>query len=851
MKIQNIKILLFVSIMFVVVNIVVYLSTNYNKQERIDVELNKNIGTIKDHYNLLLNMKSKSADIMFESLTNNKEFKDILKKANKETSKEKLKDLTKKLNNLVKNKFKLMKKRGIKLGLITLANNKVFLRLHKPNKSGDDISKVRYAVTQVNKHHKIIRGFEKGKISHALRNIYPIFDDEGNFLASIDIAFDISIIEDKLLDVSQLHTHIIIHKDILESRVIAYTGKEIKYKKALEHEDFRIRNLQTKYHDDNYNKLLKNKNSKLYNQVQNNLQNEESFAIYFKGKNKQHVVSFLPIKNIKENKASVWIISIKESEFLSTTLRGVMIVRIIVFIATLLLAYFIYRTLVQKYVLDKKVQIQTQKLKRSNKELKKSKQELQLINDSLENKVKERTKELEEQTQKAQSATKAKGEFLANMSHEIRTPLNAILGFIDILKKEDDKKKSLEYIETIEKSGESLLQIIEDILDFSKIESGKLDIEKIYFDPVEEFSVITDLFGGKCSLKGINFVSNISKELPHSIETDPLRVKQVISNLLSNAVKFTDSGKNITIKIVYENKYLSVYVKDEGIGISKNKLEHIFEAFHQEDSSTTREYGGTGLGLAISSQLINLLGGELKVRSKVGEGSEFYFSIPANCGKKIIVNKHKNEEYIFNHVKLLVVEDNLVNQELLKIILNNKNIKYDIANDGFEATVKYKTNSYDAVLMDENMPNMNGIEATKDILIYEKENSLEHTPIIALTANAMKGDRERFLSIGMDEYLTKPIDVKKLFEVLHRFVSDKIIQITKDGYNNSIKELHTYKNMDFSTMSDNDMKKTFHSIKILLTNIDANELSELADEIERTLDKDLIETFLINLDDVI
>lgn len=400
-------------------------------------------------------------------------------------------------------------------------------------------------------------------------------------------------------------------------------------------------------------------------------------------------------------------------------------------------------------------------------EINKKTLELKALNDNLEVLIEERTRELK-------VALEVKGNFLANMSHEIRTPLNAVLGFLHILKSNKDPSKSAKFIDTIEKASKSLLQIIEDILDFSKIESGKISIEKIYFNPVEEFKIVTDLFSENCSSKNINLNVIISKNIPDSIESDPLRIKQVLSNLISNSIKFTEANKSIFVNISYENEMLSVSVKDEGIGIAKNKFEDIFEAFQQEDSSTTRKFGGTGLGLAISRQLINLLGGQLNVKSEVGIGSEFYFTIPAKAGEKIIKEVNITNDYIFNDLKILIAEDNNLNQELISIILDGKNIKYEIVNDGMEAIEKYKNNKYDLILMDENMPNMNGMEATQNILIYEKENNMKHTPIIAFTANAMSGDKEKFLNFGMDDYLSKPVNIKKLYEIIQQFVPNKV-----------------------------------------------------------------------------
>ena len=372
--------------------------------------------------------------------------------------------------------------------------------------------------------------------------------------------------------------------------------------------------------------------------------------------------------------------------------------------------------------------------------------------------------------EKAKSLNKSKSEFLANMSHEIRTPLNAIVGFMDLLKGTcKDNKEVLEYIKVMQSSSDSLLQIIEDILDFSKIESGKLNIDKIYFNPKEELRSVAHLFDARCSEKNITLIINVDNNMPDSIYSDPLRIKQIIANLLSNAIKFTEGGKKIEVDISYEDGYLKCSVKDEGKGIAKDKIEHIFEAFNQEDNSTTREYGGTGLGLTISSRLAKLLGGELKVESKLGKGSNFYFKIPAKPGERVEEKDQSSKDASFEGKKALLVEDNRANQMLMNIILKKLKVEFDIANNGKEAVELYKQNSYDFILMDENMPIMSGIEATKEILEYEKTNNLKHTPIIALTANAIKGDKERFLEAGMDEYLSKPVklqDFKNLIREL-------------------------------------------------------------------------------------
>ena len=374
---------------------------------------------------------------------------------------------------------------------------------------------------------------------------------------------------------------------------------------------------------------------------------------------------------------------------------------------------------------------------------------------------------LAKRTEQLKQAEKAKSIFLANMSHEIRTPLNAIVGFVDILKEKNLDEESKKYINIISNSSKMLLNILNDILDLSKIEAGKLTIEKVVFNLEEEILVVLDLLRLKAIEKHINLKEEFIN-LPKYVRNDPTRLKQVIMNLLSNAIKFTPENKNVYAKFEYKDNKLFVSIKDEGIGMSPDQAKKIFEPFKQADDSTTRKYGGTGLGVTISKNIVELLGGELKLKTELNKGSEFYFEIPIE-----VVDNYKEEKIEIKkefNSKVLVVEDNKANQMFLEVVLKKLNLEYEIANNGKEAIEKYKDGKFDIVLMDENMPIMNGIEAVKHIRKYEEENNLKHTPIISVTANALQGDRERFLNAGFDDYLAKPIDLNKLKEILSKFL---------------------------------------------------------------------------------
>jgi signal transduction histidine kinase len=369
----------------------------------------------------------------------------------------------------------------------------------------------------------------------------------------------------------------------------------------------------------------------------------------------------------------------------------------------------------------------------------------------------------------AEKATQHKSQFLANMFHEIRTPLNAIIGFITLLRENETDEKKLKYLDIITNSSDSLLQIINDILDVSKIESGKLEIEPHNFNPYKDLIPVAELFQAKAAEKNIVLKVKYNNDMPELLYGDSLRIKQIFSNLLSNAIKFTPEGSEVKCVVWYKKGKLNIIVKDRGIGISEEQQKKIFQPFTQADGSIVRKYGGTGLGLTISMELSRLLGGEITLRSKEGKGSVFRLSLPVPIG----VEKKKEEEEIITSLDghILVVEDYEANRMFVGIILENAGLTYEMAHDGVEAIEKFKTGKYDLILMDENMPKLNGTEATKEILRMEEEQGLAHTPIVSLTANALKGDREIFLAAWFDDYLSKPIDPQKLLKTMKRLLN--------------------------------------------------------------------------------
>ncbi|MGZ4048555.1 MAG: ATP-binding protein, partial [Bacteroidia bacterium] len=370
----------------------------------------------------------------------------------------------------------------------------------------------------------------------------------------------------------------------------------------------------------------------------------------------------------------------------------------------------------------------------------------------------------------AENAVKAKQQFLSNMSHEIRTPMNAIIGFTKVVLKTELTAKQKEYLTAIKISGDALIVLINDILDLAKVDAGKMTFEQIPFKMASSISAMLHLFETKIQEKNLELVKQYDNKIPEVLVGDPVRLHQVILNLISNAVKFTTEGKiTVKVQLIDENEETATIdfsVTDTGIGIAENKIKHIFDDFQQATSGTSRLYGGTGLGLAIVKQLVEPQGGTINVKSKIDEGSTFGFKLSFQKTKA-----EAEEEAGFveldseiKSIKVLVVEDIALNQLLMKTLLDDFGFERDIASNGKLAIEKLQTKSYDIILMDLQMPEMNGFEATEHI--RNKMNS--RIPIIALTADVTTVDLAKCKAVGMNDYIAKPVDERLLY---HKIVS--------------------------------------------------------------------------------
>jgi len=407
---------------------------------------------------------------------------------------------------------------------------------------------------------------------------------------------------------------------------------------------------------------------------------------------------------------------------------------------------------------------------------------LERLNDNLKDEIlhgKKIEAELKEARDRAEKMSQAKGEFLANMSHEIRTPMNGVIGTLQLLEDTELSQEQHEFVNTAHKSADALLAILNDILDLSKIEAGKLSFENIPFDFRQIVKDIVVLHSLKSEQKGVSLKQAIDDALPGTLIGDPTRLRQVIVNLVSNALKFTKQGEvKISVEVLQNNNDsvdIKVTVSDSGIGIAQSALDTLFNAFTQADGSTTRKYGGTGLGLAIVSQLVEMMNGTLGVESEEGKGSSFWFIANYPCTDEACAsaeNTVKQNTTVTLNAKVLLVEDNPINQMVAQKMLEKFGLKATLADNGVEALKLLEEQIFDLVLMDCQMPEMDGFDATRQIrkldikTLYDKR-----LPVVAMTANVMSGDRERCLEVGMDDYIGKPVQRDQLETVLRKWLA--------------------------------------------------------------------------------
>ncbi len=965
------NIVIYMVLIYFISMYIAFIVIEKNKDDRVEFILDKHLANLQVHYEIFLKNNSNLADLIYEETIFDTRVIALLKEASQnQNDVKKLNVLREKLRILLEPRYSLYKNQNVLQYHFIFEDNHSFLRMHKPDKYGDDLTNIRTDFVEVNKTKKRVRGFSQGRTAHGFRNVYPIFDEDGKYISAMEVSFATSLLQNYLNTVGDMHSHFLLKKETFNKKAWAEDSLIINYQQSFEHDRYVV-TVPNKYFNKDEITHTKRNIVKIRDEINKKIMEDKKFSIYLLDNDTSKAISFYPIQQNITNEKVAWIVTYEKDDSILYLINRSDNIFIFTSIILFVIFYFIYRIVKQRDELrlftkeqesllslfDKgdsvlfkwnnddnwsvsfvsksverllgytkyeflsnrvnysscihkddiaRVTAEVEEISKNN-EVFFQHEPYRVITKSDEIKwvldytvvsrddegniidflgyisditqSKKINEELEKTKNEALKANKAKSEFLANMSHEIRTPLNGIIGLTDLVLETKLTDIQKDFLTKAKLSSSALLSVINDILDYSKIEAGKIDIQNQPFELKELFENISNLFEYQMNQKNIDLIYKFDKNIPAILVGDSLRIIQIINNLVGNAIKFTTTGY-IMIEVKQttdrdKNKVkLEFCVEDSGIGISSQNVAKLFHPFEQGDNSNTRKYGGTGLGLVISKQLTNLMGGDIWCTSELGVGSRFCFTLSVGYKEKE-QNTHpydkqdkiemKQKESVFHtNGKVLLVEDNEINQVVASEILKNFGFEVVIVENGLEAVKSMKNNSFDIVFMDLQMPLMDGFEATSKIREFDMT-----TPIIALSAAVMEKDKELTKKVGMDEHLSKPIDKNKLQEILAKYFSQDIdfSKTIHQKQNNSLPNLRginlnrlvEYLDMDINTVfsmlnnykntyshfdediqklhrESDEFKKYIHKLKGVSGNLEVNNVFDLTKQIEQTIE---------------